>query len=243
MLTRYPIGMAATALALVLAGRRIYFIGRLIGSGRPDTERKMTFGRGAKRELTEVVGQRRLLAWTVPGLAHAFTFWGFNVLLFTIIEAWGDLFSKSFAIPGIGHAAALGFLEDTFGVCVLLALATFATIRLVRSPRRISRESRFFGSHTGTAWLVLGMIASVMITLFVYRAAQTNTGDFPYGQWAFASHALGRLLHPAGIAANRTIETVALDANVIVICAFLVIVAYSKHLHIFLAPLNIAFSP
>ena len=62
------------------------------------------------------------------------------------------------------------------------------------------------------------------------------------GWWAFASHGLGRALHPLGLGANRTIETVALDANVTVICAFLVIVAYSKHLHIFLAPINIAFA-
>ena len=37
-------------------------------------------------------GQRKLLRWTVPGIAHAFTFWGFTILLFTILEAYGDLF-------------------------------------------------------------------------------------------------------------------------------------------------------
>ena len=34
--------------------------------------------------------------------------------------------------------------------------------------------------------------ALVVITLLLYRAAQTNTGDFPYGWWAFASHGIGR---------------------------------------------------
>ena len=47
-----------------------------------------------------MIGQRKLLKWTVPGAAHAATFWGFIVLLLTIIEAYGDLFSKTFAIPG-----------------------------------------------------------------------------------------------------------------------------------------------
>jgi len=51
-------------------------------------------------EATEVIGQRKLLKWTVPGLAHAFTFWGFIVLLLTIIEAYGNLFSRTFAIRG-----------------------------------------------------------------------------------------------------------------------------------------------
>ena len=86
------------------------------------------------------------------------------------------------------------------------------------------------------------MIALVIITLLLYRAAETNTGDFPYGWWAFASHGLGRALHPLGLGANRTIETVFLDLNIVVIMAFLVLVVYSKHLHIFMAPLNIAYS-
>ncbi len=42
--------------------------------------------------------------------------------------------------------------------------------------------------------------------------------------------------------ANRTIGTVFVDLNVIVVMSFLVLVVYSKHLHIFMAPLNVAFS-
>ena len=61
-------------------------------------------------------GQRKLLKWSVPGIAHFLTFWGFIILLLTIIEAYGDLFSKNFAIPGIGHWAVIGFLEDLFAV-------------------------------------------------------------------------------------------------------------------------------
>jgi Fe-S oxidoreductase len=86
------------------------------------------------------------------------------------------------------------------------------------------------------------MIALVVITLLVYRAAQTDTGDFAYGWWAFASHGLGRALQPLGVPANRTIETVFVDLNVVVVMSFLVLVVYSKHLHIFMAPLNVAFT-
>ena len=56
-----------------------------------------------------------------PGLAHFFTFWGFNVLGITIIECYGALvISKDFAFPFFGHARWLGFLEDFFAVAVLL---------------------------------------------------------------------------------------------------------------------------
>ncbi|HLI15323.1 MAG TPA: (Fe-S)-binding protein [Acidimicrobiales bacterium] len=240
MLSRYPAVMAVGALALAVAGARLARLARLLASGRPAEGRTSGWDRRLRRELREVVAQQKLLRWTVPGLAHAFTFWGFIVLLLTIIEAVGDLFDPRFAIPGIGRSAAVGFLEDAFACAVLVALVVFSVIRALSGPRRLERRSRFFGSHTRAAWLVLAAIAAVIITLLLYRAAQTNTGDFPYGSWAFASHALGRALHPLGVSTNRTLETAFVDVNVAVIFAFLVFVAYSKHLHIFLAPLNVA---
>ena len=180
----------------------------------------------------------------MPGTAHFFTMWGFTILMATILEAYGALFSRSFSIWWIGTDAWLGFIEDFFIVAVLVSLCVFAVIRLTNAPQRRGRDSRFYGSHTGAAWLVLAYIASVMVTLVVYRAAQVNTGYFPYGdsRWAFASHTVAMWLHPLGTTANSVIETTFLLLNIAVIVSFLVFVAYSKHLHIFLAPVNVAAS-
>ena len=68
-----------------------------------------------------------------PGAAHAATFWGSSCCL-TIIESYGDLFSRTFAIPGIGHWAFIGFIEDLFSVGVLAGIATFTVIRIRNSP-------------------------------------------------------------------------------------------------------------
>jgi Fe-S oxidoreductase len=242
MLTRYPIVLSIAAVAFVVAGQRLWYLQRLIRSGAPAPGRTGGWARRLWAEAREVIGQEKLLRWSVPGVAHAFTFWGFIVLLLTIIEAVGDLFDRRFAIPGIGHAAAVGFLEDAFAVAVLVSLVVFSVIRLRESPKRAQRRSRFFGSHTGAAWLVLTMIFGVIASLLLYRAAQTNTGDFPYGWWAFASHGIGRALAGLGVGTNRVLETVFVDLNVALILAFLVLVVYSKHLHIFMAPLNVAFS-
>jgi len=240
---RIAIGLAATVLALAIAGRRFYWISRLVRTA-PDApgRTKNIPGPAVEAEVVEVAGQRKLLKWTVPGLAHLFTMWGFTLLLFTIVEAYGDLFSKTFAWPGFGHSAVLGFIEDFFIVAVLVALCVFAAIRIKNNPHRKQRESRFYGSHTGAAWLTLGFIAGVIITLLLYRAAQTNTGDFPYGWWAFASHVVGQWLRPLGAGVNSDLETVFLILNVAIIMAFLVFLSYSKHMHIFVAPFNVAFS-
>ena len=127
---------------------------------------------------------------------------------------------------------------------MLVALVVFAIIRLKNAPSRLERKSRFYGSHLDAAWIVLGMIAGVMITLLLYRGAQVNTDptQFPYGWGAFASHAVAKLLHPLGAGTNSVLVTVFLILNIAIISGFIVFVSYSKHLHIFMAPINVAFS-
>jgi Fe-S oxidoreductase len=242
---RIIIGLALTAIAFAVAGRRVWWLYRLGASGQPAPERFETVrehvGSDLSTQATEVFGQRKLLKWSVPGIAHFLTFWGFIILILTIIEAYGDLFDKTFAIPGIGHWAAIGFLEDLFAVAVLVGIVTFAVIRFRADPKREGRESRFSGSHTGAAWLVLFMIFLVVATLLLYRGAQISTGDFPYPHGAFASQIVGHWLHPLG-AANHGIETTFILAQLAVILAFLVLVVHSKHLHIGIAPLNVLFA-
>ena len=82
----------------------------------------------------------------------------------------------------------------------------------------------------------------VIATLLLYRGAQINTGVFPYAHGAFASQIVGHWLAPLGYGVNSVLETVFILAQIAVIMAFAVVVVYSKHLHIALAPLNVMFS-
>ncbi|HEV3268093.1 MAG TPA: (Fe-S)-binding protein [Acidimicrobiales bacterium] len=264
MLARVILGLVITIVGFGVAGRRFYWLSRLIRSGQPAPRRWQGFRKVADAEVTEVAGQRKLLRWTVPGLAHFFTMWGFTVLLTTILEAFGALFDRDFHIPWIGQSNWLAFVEDFFATAVLVSLVVFAIIRLKNTPAKKQRASRFFGSHTGAAWLVLAMIAAVIVTLLVYRAAQINTGHFPFtyykpggftfsgsltsfyashaSSWAFASKLVATWLAPLGVGVNSVLEAVFLLLNVAVIAGFLVFVSYSKHLHIFLAPINVGVS-
>jgi len=240
------VGLVLTVVALAIAGRRLWWLKRLAFSGQPAPERVAAVrehpGRDVEVQATEVIGQRKLLKWSVPGAAHAATFWGFIVLLLTIIEAYGALFSRTFAIPWIGHWAFIGFIEDLFAVGVLAGIITFTVIRIRSNPHSEGRKSRFFGSHTRAAWVVLGMIFLVIATLLLYRGAQINTGVFPYAHGAFASQIVGHWLHPLGTGVNSVLEATFILAQLGVVMAFAVIVVYSKHLHIALAPLNVMFS-
>jgi len=265
VLARVIIGLVITIVGFGVAGQRFYWLSRLIRSGQPAPRRWQGFRKVADAEVTEVAGQRKLLRWTVPGLAHFFTMWGFTVLLTTILEAYGSLFDRGFHIPWIGQSNWLAFVEDFFATAVLVSLVVFAIIRLKNAPAKKQRASRFFGSHNTAAWLVLAMIAAVIVTLLIYRAAQINTGYFPFthpllhhpymppsqlrtfnaqfaSSWAFASKIVASWLAPLGYGVNSVLEAVFLLLNVAVIAGFLVFVSYSKHLHIFLAPINVGVS-
>src|SRR5260370_31851237 len=142
----------------------------------------------------------------------------------------------------MGPWAGSGFIEDLFSVGVLAGIITFTVIRIRNNPHKEGRESRFFGSHTRAAWVVLGMIFGVVATLLLYRGAQINTGVFPYAHGAFASQIVGHWLAPLGYGVNSVLEVVFLLGQLAVVLAFAIIVVYSKHLHIALAPLNVLFS-
>jgi Fe-S oxidoreductase len=239
-MARLVIGLGLTALTLVFAGRRVWWLYALIRSGQPTHGRTSDLGARLRTQLGEVLGQRRLLRWTIPGLAHFFTFWGFVILITVYVEAYGALFDEGFAIPLIGHWPVLGFAQDAIALAVLVSIITFAIMRVRQDPERRHRASRFYGSHTGGAWLILFMIFNVIWTLFLFRGTEVNTGSFPYGAGAFASRAAGALLAPLGAAANQVLETVGLLLHISVMLVFLIIVLYSKHLHIFIAPINVA---
>src|SRR3984893_18703888 len=241
MLIRLVVGLGMTAIVGLLALRRVGWLAKLTLSGQQVSGRTDDVGTRAWTQIAEVLGQSRLLKWSIPGLAHFFTMSGFIILLTVYIEAYGLLFQPNFHIPIIGRWDALGFLQDFFATAVFLGITTFAIIRLTRSPREIGRSSRFYGSHTGGAWLILFMIFNVIWTYVLVRGSAVNNGTLPYGKPAFLSHIFGAILRPLGHTGNEILETVALLLHIGVMLAFLIIVLHSKHLHIFLAPINVTF--
>ncbi len=111
-----------------------------------------------RNEAEIVLGQRKLLQRPVPGLMHAFIFWGFIVLFPTIVLA-------AIAVAG-GHVAApewYRILSDVFAGLVLAGVAAALAIR------KVVRPERFAGSHLGEADLILALIAAVVVTLLLWH--------------------------------------------------------------------------
>ena len=103
----------------------------------------------ARNEAVIVLGQRKLFQRLVPGLMHAFIFWGFVVLFPTIVMALIGAVSKDATLPWLGHQGWFALLVDVFAVVVLVGVIAAFGIR------KIQRPQRFEGSHLGEADLIL----------------------------------------------------------------------------------------
>jgi Fe-S oxidoreductase len=185
-------------------------------------------------EATIVLGQRKLLQRPGPGLMHAFIFWGFLVLLPTILIAMIALVDRHATLPWLGHQGWYALLVDVFASLVLIGVLAALWIRKVQRPRR------FAGSHLGEADLILAMIATIALSLLLWHATRIALGfnEWP-ASWAPVARALSHLF--AGGPATRTLERVFVWIHVLTILAFLAYLPGSKHLHIFTAAPNVWF--
>src|SRR6478609_948616 len=131
--------------ALPLAGRRVFFLYRLITSGQPAPDRlkNVTAGLGTaiKTQVVEVFAQKKLLKWSVPGAAHFFVFWAFLILATVYLEAYGALIALAFgadtlawSIPLVGHWPVLGLLQDFVAMMAFFGVVTFVVVRLRNAP-------------------------------------------------------------------------------------------------------------
>jgi Fe-S oxidoreductase len=221
---------------LTLFARRALLLYRIIRLGQP-VERADAVRKRVGWEASVVLGQRKLLQRTGPGLMHAFIFWGFLVLLTTIIQAIGEVFTPHFALPLIGHATWLGAVQDLFAVLVLIGVCGGLYFRHVR------RDERFVGSHMEEADLILTMIAGIMLTLLALNGARIASGTWPYSNTAtpisqLVSHAFTGMTPGT----RHTFETIFLWAHLVLVFGFLLYIPYSKHLHIVTSAINVFFT-
>jgi Fe-S oxidoreductase len=227
----------ALAVALVASGTlfvtRVRLLVGLVQKAAP-THRSGDVGRRAKNEATIVLGQRKLLQRLVPGLMHAFIFWGFLVLVPTILIAMIGIVDRHSTLPWLGDQGWYALLVDVFCVLVLAGVITAFYIRKVQRPKR------FRGSHLGEADLILAMIATIVISLLLWHATRIalHLNEWP-ASWSPVSNALSKLF--ADNQTTRVLERVFVWIHVLTILTFLAYLPRSKHLHIFVAAVNVWF--
>jgi Fe-S oxidoreductase len=222
---------------LAAFGRRVRELVGFLRLGAPDDRRPRSLARKLKDQIVVVLGQRKLLQWTLPGLMHFFIFWGFLILFTTIVDGFGAVYQEDFHIPLIGRWEELGALQDFFIVAVIAGILTAFAIRRLQHP------GRFRGSHSNEAEYILWAILGIMVTILLTRGAQISLGLFPYEvRWTPVSDAAASLIEPFSLEVREAIDRVFLWWHSLIILGFLVYITYSKHLHIVTSTFNVLFT-
>jgi Fe-S oxidoreductase len=224
---------AALAASLTLFTLRVRFLVALGRSAAP-VRRAGDVPVRVRNEGTIVLGQRKLLQRLVPGLLHAFIFWGFIVLGPTILVAMIGAVSKYATLPWLGDQGWYALLVDVFATLVLVGVAGALWIRKVQRPER------FKGSHLGEADLILALIATIGLSLLLWHATRIALGlnDAPASAQP-VSNLLSGLF--GGGEATRVLERALVWVHVLTILGFLAYLPRSKHLHIASAAFNVWF--
>jgi Fe-S oxidoreductase len=179
-----------------------------------------------RQEVSLVLGQRKLLQRLVPGLMHAFIFWGFLVLFPTIVMAMIAAVDERGELPWLGRQTWFGWMVDLFVVLVLVGVLAAVYIR------KVVRPPRFRGSHARDADVILFMIAGVVTTLLFWHAAAHAQG---LNAHVGPLSALAARAFPASGHAER----IFVWAHLGFVLAFLRYLPTSKHLHIATAAGNV----
>src|SRR6267143_997192 len=106
-----------------------------------------------------VLGQSGVLRDPIPGIAHFFTFWGFIIIQFGLLNLMLGAFNISFAVFCVKHKFAT--LLDLFIIFVAIALVVFAIRRGIVRPKQLS--SFLHGPWDG--FIILGLILAILVTL------------------------------------------------------------------------------
>jgi Fe-S oxidoreductase len=218
--------------ALVLFGIRVSKLVTLLLKARPE-DRTDHMSNRIGEFLQVVLGQSTVLRDPIPGLAHFFTFWGFIIIQFGLLNLILGAFNGS--LPLLGDNRIFAIVLDIFIVLVLVSLVVFAIRRGIVRPKQLS--SSLHGPWDG--FIILGLIFLVILTLalvegFEYAASHGAA-------WTPIGALFGPWFSQAGPAFNIEAYRFFWWLHILVVLSFLVYLPRSKHLHLMATPFNVFF--
>jgi Fe-S oxidoreductase len=221
------------AAAGVIAGRKLWLVYRLVrlGGGPVPLEPP---GARLRDLIVQVLGHRRVLRRPLAGVLHLCIFWGFLILLSTILQAFGEAFVPGWTLPLLGDRSWFVFLQDASIVVVLAGVGMAVWLRLVVRPARLAAQDQ------AGAYLILGLIAGIMITLLLSRAAHIALHGPAWAPAAVVSNAVAGWLARLPSSSSRGVFEAAWWAHLGIILYFLTWIPEGKHLHLVTLIPNIA---
>ncbi len=167
------VSLAVTAVAIALFVKAIRQMIAVIKIGQPAVNRTNDKGARWATMFKETLGHTRMLQWSLVGAAHWFVFVGFGLLFFTLVTAYGQLFSPHFAIPWLGTWFLYEWVTEFVTWVMLVAIIGFIAYRMTRPGERVrGTRGRFFGSTMWQGYFVEFVILGVGLCILTLRGAE-----------------------------------------------------------------------
>ncbi|HLI09789.1 MAG TPA: 4Fe-4S dicluster domain-containing protein [Ktedonobacteraceae bacterium] len=180
-----------------------------------------------------VLGQSGVLRDPIPGIAHFFTFWGFIIIQFGLLNLMLGAFGV--ILPVVGDTRWFAILLDAFMIFVFVALIVFAIRRGIVRPKQLSSE--LHGPWDG--FIILALILAVIVTLSLVESFEyAATGGAvwsPIGSW------IGPWFSGLGTGTDIVLYRVFWWVHILTVLGFLIYLPRSKHLHLMATPFNVFF--
>ncbi len=246
-LFRIVAGTAVIAFFGAWAVRRATFLVQLntkVARSNPTRNIRRAFKANLRHALVNIFGNKKLLKWSLPGIAHFWVMWAFFVLQTTLLEAAGELYiGPEFQLPflnaielfGVTAYDVLGFFQDSLALLSLIGILIFAGYRFSQDPKGKGRSSRFAGSNLNQGWWVLAAETLVIWTLWTAHGVRFAEGHAPT-EAAFMSNLFGQIFVGMDSLTLEWIGAINLVAHIAIVGGFLVFTLHSKHLHIVTIP-------
>lgn len=213
----------------------------------PD-DRFNRFGQRIAAVLRIWLGQRRHPRYLLAGVLHIFLFGGFLILGARSTQMVVLGFADNFVLPGFGglFGQAYDILKDYAASWVLVVCVVAAVRRGIFKPARYAVPPQYGHEHTGEAILVLGLIATLMVSESLYEAsdfaARLQQGGHlellaPLTLPWFFTHLLGGV---SGAALQNT-HLLAYYIHDLTFFFFLCFLPLGKHFHVITSIFNVFF--
>ena len=194
------------------------------------------------------LGQWRHPRYMLAGVVHIFLFAGFLILGARSTQLVFLGFIDGFQLPGFGGAFGDFYhvLKDYAATWVLVAVIIAAYRRLIVKPDRYAVPPRYGRDHTWEALLVLGLIATLVITESMFEgslvAAQIRQGmhaEFtaPLTLVWFFKH----LFYDASPALLQGLHSTTYFIHEVTFFFFLCFLPMGKHFHVIISIFNVFF--
>lgn len=209
-------------------------------------------GERLRRTAVYAFGQKKFLKGEQPaGIMHAAIFWGFMILVLTVLTLFGRAYDEHFYLPLLGPGDLLGelytLIRDLIQVTVVVAVLYALYRRLVAHTPRLfgyrPAEERLHREHHWEGILILFLILGIMVGSLLHEGARLVefAGDAATEKergWEPISDLVSTLI-PAGSAA--TIGELGFWMHNLIVLTFLNLLPLSKHFHIITAIPNVFF--